>query len=104
MRLPDSFDLDVESATMLERLRRLAIEYQVICQQAPHIWDAETPEDAKIAKMGCNGQVATHKGAKKIPPCPIRNLCLQTAQATQSHFGVWGGLTAQERRGIRKKS
>ena len=103
MRLPDSFDLSGESAEMLERLRRLAIEYQVICQQAPHMWDAETPEDAKIAKMGCNGEVATHKGAKKVPACPIKNLCLQTALATQSHYGVWGGLTAQERRGLRKR-
>lgn len=103
MRLPDSFDLDGESANMLERLRRLAIEYQVICQQAPHIWDAENPEDAKLAKMSCNGQLPSRKGGKKVPPCPIKNLCLQTALATQSHYGVWGGLTAQERRAIRRR-
>lgn len=104
MKLPDSFDLDSEAAAKLERLRRLAVEYQTICQQAPHIWDGETVEDARLAKQGCNGEVSSRKGKKKIPPCPIRSLCLETAIATQSNFGVWGGLAAHERRALRRKS
>lgn len=88
---------------MLERLRDLAILYQTICQQAPHIWDGETIEDSRIAKMGCNGEVAVRKGVKKTAPCPIKNLCLQTAIATQSNHGVWGGLAAHERRHLRLK-
>lgn len=102
MKFLDTYDLTPDASQMLERLRRLAIEYQVICQQAPNIWDADTPEDAKVAKMGCNGQVKTLKGEKRIPPCPIKNLCLETAIATQSFHGVWGGLAAQERRNLRR--
>lgn len=30
--------------------------------------------------------------------CPVRSTCLETALATQEPFGVWGGLSAQERR------
>lgn len=103
MKLPDTFNLDSEAAHKLERLRRLAIEYQTICQQAPHIWDGENVEDARLAKQGCNGEV-TRSGKVKIPPCPIRSLCLETAIATQSHYGVWGGLAAHERRTLRRKS
>jgi hypothetical protein len=104
MRLHDSYDLAPNAAAKLERLRRLAVDYQTICQQAPHIWDGETVEDARLAKSGCNGEVSSRKGHKKIPPCPIRNLCLETAIATQSHYGVWGGLSALERKTLRKKS
>lgn len=104
VKFQDSFNLDNASAQKLERLRHLAVEYQVICQQAPHIWDGETVEDAKLAKSGCNGIVSSRKGTVKVPPCPIRNLCLETAIATQSHFGVWGGLAAHERKALRRKS
>lgn len=103
MKFADSFNLDNESAHKLERLRRLAVEYQTICQQAPHIWDGETVDDAKLAKSGCNGVVASRKGTVKVPPCPIRNLCLETAIATQSHYGVWGGLSAHERKALKRK-
>ena len=102
MKLPENFDLDHKAATLLEKLRELAIEHQVVCQQAPHIWDGETNEDAITARNACNGKLNNRSG-RTIPPCPIRSLCLETAIATQSHFGVWGGLTAQERRNLRRK-
>lgn len=101
MNLPESFNLSPDAVAMLERLRRLAIDYQVICQQAPNIWDGESVEDVRLAKKGCNGQPAVGKRQKKIPPCPIKNLCLQTALTTQSHYGVWGGVSAQERKAKR---
>ena len=88
---------------MLERLRDLAIKYQTICQQAPNIWDAENTEDSKIAQNGCNGTVSVTKGQQRTPPCPIKNLCLQTAITTQSHYGVWGGMTSSQRLRLRKK-
>lgn len=102
MRLPDSFDLTPSAAQQLERLRHLAIEYQVICMQAPQIWDGEDPDDVRLAKRGCNGEIQTRNGVKKVPPCPIRKLCLQTAIATQSNYGVWGGTAPHERRAIRR--
>lgn len=32
--------------------------------------------------------------------CPVRPTCLQTALENQEPFGVWGGLSAQERRDL----
>lgn len=30
--------------------------------------------------------------------CPVRQVCLDHAVATREPFGIWGGLTEQERR------
>ena len=103
MKLPDSFDLTPKAAHKLEQLRLLAVEHQTICQQAPEIWDGETVEDVRMAKRGCNGEILTKKSKKQSTPCPIRSLCLETAIATQSHYGVWGGLAAHERRSLRRR-
>ncbi|WP_181764121.1 WhiB family transcriptional regulator [Streptomyces albidus (ex Kaewkla and Franco 2022)] len=36
--------------------------------------------------------------------CPVRTACLDRAQANGEQFGVFGGLTAQERRALRSRS
>ncbi len=102
MKFIESFELTPDAAAMLIRLRMLAVKFQTICQQAPNIWDAETGDDARLAKMGCNGKASDGKDSKHVPPCPIKNLCLQTALATKSSHGVWGGLAAHERRDLRR--
>ncbi|AZM92743.1 MULTISPECIES: WhiB family transcriptional regulator [unclassified Streptomyces] len=33
--------------------------------------------------------------------CPVREVCLRHALSTQEPYGVWGGLTARERRKLR---
>lgn len=103
MKLPENFHLSHKASLLLEELRDKAIEYQAICQQAPHIWDGENPEDVRMAKAGCNGKVAVRGGFKTVSPCPLRQLCLETAIATQSHYGVWGGLSAAERKNLRRR-
>jgi WhiB family redox-sensing transcriptional regulator len=42
-------------------------------------------QDGREAKAVCLG-------------CPVREMCLEFAIATGERFGVWGGLTPQERR------
>lgn len=101
MYMPDYLQLSSEGAEQLAKLRKLANFYNVLCQQAPMIWDAENPEDAQLAKSGCNGTPHSSTSTAQ-PPCPIRKLCLQTAIATKSNFGVWGGLTASERRNLKR--
>ena len=32
--------------------------------------------------------------------CPVRQACLDCALATREPFGIWGGLTEQERRSL----
>ncbi|WP_328303570.1 WhiB family transcriptional regulator [Streptomyces sp. NBC_00435] len=36
--------------------------------------------------------------------CPVREACLEHALRTREPFGVWGGLTEEERRALRRPS
>lgn len=35
--------------------------------------------------------------------CPVRQTCLDEAMARGESWGVWGGLTTDERRGLRRR-
>ena len=35
--------------------------------------------------------------------CPVREECLQDALVSNMQFGIWGGLTPQERRSLKRK-
>lgn len=56
------------------------------------------------AKSICNGQPAYD-----IPPCPVRDACLQMALANEGtltspyRFGVYGGRTPKERAKVARK-
>lgn len=54
-----------------------------------------------------NGQTGMHsrqaKQAKKVcAGCPVRDACLEFALDSRQDFGVWGGLTEEERRSLRR--
>lgn len=85
-----------KQARMINYLRLQAIEHDVICMQAPIIWDGENSNDVFEAQRGCNG-VAPTADSKGFPPCPIRALCLDTALAIDAQYGVWGGTTPSQR-------
>lgn len=36
--------------------------------------------------------------------CPIRELCLEYAMSANEQYGVWGGMSAAERRAMRRAS
>ena len=55
-------------------------------------WETES------AKLICNGQQVA--GEDDIPGCPIRDHCRNHALTTGETFGVWGGLSEQERVGL----
>lgn len=43
--------------------------------------------------------------AKKVcRQCPVRDLCLQWALERVEEHGVWGGMTEQERRAMRRRN
>lgn len=35
--------------------------------------------------------------------CPVKLMCLETALANDEEYGVWGGLTADERRRLKRR-
>jgi hypothetical protein len=100
--MSDFFLLTTKASFLLAELRTKAIEEDVICMQAPLVWDGDNPEDIALAKKGCNGVIG-NATTKSIPPCPLRKLCLETAIETNSLFGVWGGKSAYERKSLIKK-
>ncbi|MET9701012.1 WhiB family transcriptional regulator [Streptomyces sp. NPDC006529] len=45
------------------------------------------------------------EAAKRVcAVCPVRSACLEHALRTHEPFGVWGGLTEDERRELRQAS
>lgn len=47
---------------------------------------------------------AANERAKEIcAECPVRSVCLEYALSTPEHYGVWGGMSAGERRKERKR-
>jgi WhiB family transcriptional regulator, redox-sensing transcriptional regulator len=57
----------------------------------PELFFPEQGGSAKPAKQVC------HR-------CPVRADCLDYAIATRQQFGIWGGLSEQERRRLRGRA
>lgn len=53
--------------------------------------------------VGSEGPALTQIAAAKdiCARCPVREACLRYAVTTGQAYGIWGGLTADERRGLR---
>jgi WhiB family redox-sensing transcriptional regulator len=56
----------------------------------PEIFFSDFPDDQAIAKGVC----AT---------CPVQEACLDSSLVNREDDAVWGGMTAGERRGIRRR-
>ena len=54
--------------------------------------------------IGTTGPAALQIAAAKAicMQCEVRNECLEWAMATGQDAGVWGGLSEEERRGLRR--
>jgi len=81
---------------LIAKLREEAVEHEVVCRQAPVIWDGNNNADTRMAKDGCLGIT---NGIK----CPIIDLCREAAIAADVEAGVWGGMTFREIKKIRKQ-
>ena len=46
-------------------------------------------------------QIESAKGICRV--CPVRELCLEYALATNQEAGIWGGTSEEERRKLRKR-
>lgn len=67
----------------------------VQCQEAPDTFFYDHGDKNKVYKI---------KTAKKIcDDCPVKFLCLEYALESNEQEGIWGGLTANERRAVRRR-
>lgn len=63
-----------------------------LCQQAdPELWFPEPWEDNRAAKLICGW-------------CPVRSECLAWAMDTNEPYGIYGGLTPNERHRARRSA
>lgn len=61
-------------------------DHRAACRGADTaMWFPDPKEPAEAAKAVCAG-------------CPVRDECLDYALASRQRFGVWGGMSEQERR------
>ena len=80
-QMRNHFDLQKE----IERVQ------SVPCEELPDVF---FPDDFPDRTMRAK---AVQIAKKLCDECPIKMQCLETALATKEGYGIWGGLTPQER-------
>jgi WhiB family redox-sensing transcriptional regulator len=65
-------------------------ELALCAQVDPELWFPEKGESPAAAKLLCGR-------------CEVRAECLELALETNEQFGIWGGLSSKERRGLRRR-
>ncbi len=100
--MDDFYTFSEEGERLAQQLHNEAIANDAICMQAPLIWDGETLGDVRTAKEGCNGRPKT-QDSHGSPPCPLRELCLETAIELDARAGVWGGKTISDIRKLKRQ-
>jgi len=86
-----------EQKSYTDLLRAITANGGVECEQLPDVffpedsaWVVEQRQMKALAKEVCGR-------------CPLMNQCAEYGLISNQTFGIWGGLTAQERELIRKK-
>ncbi|GAB3854359.1 WhiB family transcriptional regulator [Nocardioides maradonensis] len=52
---------------------------------------------------GAASQQQMHEARTVCRACPVADACLEFALAVDAEFGMWGGLTALERRRLKRR-
>jgi len=73
--------------------------------------DTDWQADAKCAGMPADlffpeqgSHTASSAGKKVCKTCPVTAACLEYAVVTRQLVGIWGGLTEEERRRMRRRT
>lgn len=81
--------------------RHLADEIERIggvdCEGQPDLFFPEDFADLQTRHL------ATRTAKALCASCPLQKLCLDTALAKQETWGIWGGMTADERSILRRQ-
>lgn len=102
--MSDNLPIFGKNLKLLLELHRAAKELDPECTHFPEIF---WPEDWGFKNHG--GVPEHYFDAVRVAKqycgrCPIREQCLEYALEAGENFGVWGGMTAQERKQIRRAS
>jgi WhiB family transcriptional regulator, redox-sensing transcriptional regulator len=73
--------------------------------EEPLSWRGEAACRGNTAAWFSTNKIAITAAKAVCQGCPVRVECLSAALAQPGHddFGVWGGTTAKERRGMRRR-
>jgi WhiB family redox-sensing transcriptional regulator len=80
----------------IELQQRIIENGGVECEQVPEIFypnewaTKQDTDEVRLAKQICNR-------------CPIRNTCLDFALESNEAYGIWGSLTPEERRNLKRR-
>jgi WhiB family redox-sensing transcriptional regulator len=72
-------------------------------------WRADAACRGEAAELffpsGSTGPALTQiaKAKEVCARCPVREACLEFALGTGQRYGIWGGLTEDERRSVRRR-
>ena len=102
--MSDNLPIFGKNLKLLLELHRAAKELDPECTHFPEIF---WPEDWGFKSQG--GIPEHYFDAVRVAKqycgrCPIREQCLEYALEAGENYGIWGGMTAQERKQIRRAS
>jgi len=79
----------------------------VDCENQPDLFFPEDITNYKGTLLGSRDfetkRLAIRTAKALCASCPLQQLCLDTALAQDEHWGIWGGLTADERSILRRR-
>lgn len=87
---------------MSRELEQLSIEFQHLCLKQETLpctgqWETFYPDEIMDWQTK---RIAIQAAKALCGDCPIREQCLEFALANNEAYGIWGGLTPQERNSI----
>lgn len=77
----------------------LAEQFEVALADVPDVWFPSKGGNS-VARVGAARAIC--RGEDGNPPCPVMLICREHAMEENERFGVWGGMSEQERTGLRR--
>jgi hypothetical protein len=77
-------------------LEAKCIKFPATRDYDPWYVEDESSDDSTEAKKICTGEDDKR-------PCPLREHCLEFALTNNERYGIWGGMTPEERAQLRKE-
>jgi WhiB family transcriptional regulator, redox-sensing transcriptional regulator len=70
------------------------------CRDRPELF---FPEDVDRRESMAQRMLYSKMAKELCQSCPIRLVCLEYALAANEDYGIWGGLSAKQRKGLKRE-